>query len=319
MLPVSVVSFFMLFFLCQATAQSSPPLEKDTAVATEKESYFKLNVNYLSNAIYSGRKDSAVVPYLRSSLGYYNKWGFYADAGASLLVSANDAKRIDLVTLEAGYAFAVSKKLEGSVSASKFFYTDQSYAVQSELKGMAGADLGYDAGVVAINAGADLLFSTNTDIFTSLKLSHYFEMGPETRKWSITPSVEMNAGTQYYNQAYYKNRKFSFATAPGTAGGSASTQGKGHAHSSGSGTGNGAIKTVVFNDTNQFTVLDYEMSLPVVYETRSWGLYATPTVALPVHAASYAVDGVLQKEALSNSFFIEVGVFGKLHPHHKRV
>ncbi len=309
------VSFFTLFFYGQINGQQMSQQAKDTVVTADKQSYFKIGGNYLSNAIYSGRKDSAAVPYLRSSLGYFDKSGFYIDAGVSLLVSSNDTKRIDLLTLEAGYAFSISDKLEGSVTASKFFYTDQSYAVQSELKGMAGGDLSYDAGLVAINAGADLLFSANTDIFTNLKLSHSFEMGPEKRKWSVTPSVEMNAGTQYFNQAYYKNRKFSVGTTSGSTG-STSTGGKGHAHSSSS---SSAIKNLVFTDKNKFAVLDYELSVPVIYETSSWGLYATPTVAIPVNAANYAVDGVLQKEALSNSFFIEVGVFVKLYSHHNKI
>lgn len=320
---VCLASFYLLFFYSKTNAQNILPDTDKKDSAIEKKSFFKINANYLSNAIYSGRKDSSVVPYLRSSVGYYNKSGLYIDAGASLLVSPNDSKRIDLVTLEAGYSFHITQKLEAAITASKFFYTDQSYAVASELKAITGAELGYDAGLVAINAGAELLFSTNTDIFTNVKLSHYFEMGPDKKKWSVSPSIEMNAGTQYYNQAYYQNRKFTFATTSGNSGNgnSSTSHKKGHASSgnTGSGSNSGVIKSLFFNDQNKFTLLDYEISVPVMYETEKWGLFATPTVAIPVNAASYEVDGLLQKETLTNSFFIEVGAFVKLYAHHKKV
>lgn len=321
-----IASRFLLFtvtafFWSNTNAQNILKNIEKKDSSSDKKSFFKVDANYLSNAIYSGRKDSSVVPYLRSSIGYFNKSGFYINGGASLLVSPTDTKRIDLVTLETGYAFNISKKLEGEITAAKFFYTDQSYAVTSELKAITGINLGYDAGVVAINAGADLLFSNNTDIFTNLKISHYFEMGQDTKKWAISPAIEMNAGTQYYNQAYYQNRKFTFATT-GNSGAvtSGATHGKGHANSGTGTTSSGSssiIKTLVFNDKNKFAVLDYEISVPVIYETGHWSFYATPDFAIPVNAASYGVDGVLQKEQLSNSFFIEIGMFIKLYPHHK--
>lgn len=308
------------FFWSNTNAQNILKNIEKKDSSSDKKSFFKVNANYLSNAIYSGRKDSSVVPYLRPSIGYFDNSGFYINGGASLLVSPTDTKRIDLITLETGYAFNISKKLEGEITAAKFFYTDQSYAVTSELKAITGINLGYDLGVVAISAGADLLFSNNTDIFTNLKISHYFEMGQDTKKWAISPAIEMNAGTQYYNQAYYQNRKFTFATTTAGSGivTSAATHGKGHANgSSSSGNGNSVIKTLVFNDKNKFNILDYEISVPVIYETSHWSLYATPDFAIPVNAANYAVNGVLQKEQLSNSFFIEIGAFIKLYTHRK--
>ena len=309
----------LVFFWSNTNAQNILKNVEKKDSSFDIKSFFKVDANYLSNAIYSGRKDSSIVPYLRSSIGYFNKSGFYISGGASLLVSPADTKRIDLVTLESGYAFNISKKLEGEITAAKFFYTDQSYAVTSELKVITGINLGYDAGVVAINAGADLLFSNNTDIFTNLKISHYFEMGDGTKKWAIAPAIEMNTGTQYYNQAYYQNRKFTFATKTSSSGVVTSTAAhrKGHAQSSSSGSSSSVIKTLVFNDKNKFNILDYEISVPVIYETSHWSLYATPDFAIPVNAASYAVDGVLQKEQLSNSFFIEIGAFIKLYTHHK--
>jgi hypothetical protein len=151
-----------------------------------------------------------------------------------------------------------------------------------------------------------------------LKLSHYFEKGTDEKKWSLSPAAELNAGTQYYDRAYFENRKFTFATTSGSGGKGSS--GKGHSGKGGSGGGGSqTIKTLVFYNTTKFSLLDYEFSAPVSYETRRWGCYALPVLAIPVHPAKYAVDGVIQKEALSNSFFIELGAFVKLNARHKKV
>jgi hypothetical protein len=278
-----------------------------------KLSFFKITSAYLSNAVYSGRKDSARVPYLKAAIAYIDKSGFHAEVETDALASSAEAKRLDLVTVGAGYSFKLSKKLEGEVSASKFFYTDASFAVQSELKAMTGLSLGYDADIFALNTGIDLMLSNATDVIANVKISHYFEKGPASHLWTITPAFELNAGTQHFNQAYYAKRKFSFATT-GTSGSGSSNHGKGHSAS----TGTGNSKTLAFTEENKFTILDYEISAPLTFETKHFGAFFTPTYAIPTHPAEYLLDNALEKEKLSNSFFIEVGAFVKLNVHHRK-
>ena len=289
----------------------------------KKSSYFILNTNYLSNAVYSGRKDSSVVPYIRSSVGYYHKSGFYADLGASLLVSPEDTKRIDLITFAAGYAFKISDKLDVDINATKFNYTDLSYAAGSELKAITGINLGYDADLVSISGGAELLFSTNTDIFSSLKIARNIEIGSENKKLSITPSIQFNAGTQYYNQAYYSNRKYSFTTTNNNGSSSTKTTKKGHSkktvtsNGGASTTSTNTIKSINFVNKNKFSILDYELSVPINFEYKNFSLFAIPTFAIPVNATFYEIDGALTKEKISNTFFIEIGASIKFPTHHR--
>ena len=293
----------------------------------KKSSYFLLNSNYLSNAVYSGRKDSSIVPYVRSSISYYHKSGFYADLVASLLVSPEDVKRIDLITFGAGYAFKISDKLDVDINATKFNYTDLSYAAGSELKGITGINLGYDAGIVSISGGAELLFSTNTDIFSSLKIARSFEIGSDNNKFTIAPTIQVNTGTQYYNQAYYSNRKYSFTTTNSNGTSTTTTTKKGHAKKSttttgtggtGAGTSTTTIKSINFINKNKYTILNYELSAPISYEYKNFGLFAIPTFAIPVNATSYEIDGALTKEKISNTFFIEIGFSIKFPTHHKK-
>ena len=303
---------FSIILLFCALFSNNIFAQKDSATGDSKKSYFKFNLNYLSNAIYSGRKDSATVPYLRPSIGYYDKSGFFISSELSLLVSSDEPKRIDLISLESGYNFSITKKMDAGLYASKFFYSNASFAVGSELKGLAGIYLGYNPGAIAINIGGDLLFSTNTDLNASVAISHEFESGEENNRWTFNPTAQLNAGTQYFNKAYYEFRKFNFTTSNSGSGsnGSGKGKGRGHSNSSNGGTTN-TVKTLTFTNGNRFTILDYEFSFPINYDTKRWGLFGLPVVAVPVNAATYTLDNTIQKEKLSTAFFVEIGAYIK--------
>ena len=274
--------------------------------AKTKTSYFKVSANYLSNAVYSGRKDSSVVPYLRPSIGYYNKSGFFVSAGMAILVSPSDPTQVDLITAEAGYEFNISEAIAGGISASKYFYSDASFATTSEMKGSVGINFSYDVPAITIGVGSELLFSTNTDLGAYLNVSHAFALDKDD-KFMATPTLQVNAGTQYFNQAYYEFRKYSVVTNSGNG----SNRGRGHAKNITTSTT--TVQTITFTDQNKFSLLDYELSLPVTYDSKSWGVFFTPHYAIPTSAASYVINGQLKKEQLSNAFFAEAGVYIKFH------
>lgn len=69
--------------------------KKDTI--TPKASYFKARIDYLSNSIYNGRKDSMVLPYYSPSLGYYDKGGFYISGTVSYLSAVSERDRKSVV------------------------------------------------------------------------------------------------------------------------------------------------------------------------------------------------------------------------------
>jgi hypothetical protein len=264
-----------------------------------KKTFFRIGGNYLSNAVYSGRKDSARVSYVRPSFGYFHSSGFFVNLEMSVLTNSTSAGRIDEVALEGGYNFE-AKKLDGGVYASKYFFSDGSYAVASEMQGSIGGYLSYETGFVKLGGGTDFLFSTGTDITVNANISHPFEMNGQGGKFSVSPMIQVIAGTQSFYRAYYQNRKFSFTTG--------NSRSKGH-HSNYSASSN--LKTLSFSSQNQFGILDYEISLPIEFETQRLKIYALPVLAVPLNPATYSLDGVLQRESLSNSFFTEVGVYYK--------
>ncbi len=286
-----------LLFIISIYFQANVYAQSDSS--NNKKSYFKASANYLSNAVYSGRKDSSVVSYLSPSIGYFHKSGVYVNGSMSFLANSADAGRIDEMSLGAGYDFSIKDNFDGGFYAEKYFYSNSSYAVTSELQGDAGTYFSYNTGALKLGGGADFLISTNIDFTLNGNLSHPFSFGDDNNTWTISPTAEVNAGTQSFYRSYYKNRKFNFSSGS-----------KGKGHNTGKNNTN-SNKVISFPQQNHFSILDYEFLIPVTYDAKKWGIFATPTLAIPENPATYAVDGILQKENLSTSFYVKVGAYIK--------
>jgi outer membrane scaffolding protein for murein synthesis (MipA/OmpV family) len=225
-------------------------------------SNFKIGVSYLSDNVYMGRKDSAKIPYLTPTIGYYHKSGLFFTASASYL---STEKRIDAYTLDAGYSFS-SRKWEGEISAEKSIYSDQSYSVKSEVLGSASASIAYDANWIKPSFNGSLSFGNTIDYAASLGMEHTFFALNDNM--DITPSLMANASTENYYDSYYHKRKY------------AKTR-KG--------------KTVPFDITANtlgaanFKILDYEASLPINYTVKGFTFNFTPTAAMPVNPNSVMI------------------------------
>ena len=279
-----ILSYLILFLSLASKAQ-------DDKNSESKKSYFKFSVGYLSNAVYYGRKDSLALPYIIPSISYNDKSGFYLEASLSYLASAGESQ-VDAGAITAGYEFdSKNEKLSGSVYASKFFTSSSSYSVHGEVKGAVGTSLNYKAGPVSIDGGADISFAKKSDVGINLGLSHAFEF--DNGNFAIRPTAMVNAGTQNFYGDYFTNRKFS-------------TKRKRRQTSNPN-----AINVIVVK--KNFSVLDYELSLPVNYDKIKWGLFLTPTFSLPVSGFKYSINNGLtyRTEVLSNTFYVEVGGYIK--------
>lgn len=73
----------------------------------DKVSYGLISINYISDAVFMGRKDSISAPYLYPSILYHHKSGLYAKGSFSYLTKANES-RIDLFLITAGIDFSVN-------------------------------------------------------------------------------------------------------------------------------------------------------------------------------------------------------------------
>lgn len=289
----------VLFLALQGKAQDKQPdsssTDKTSSTKT-RTSYWEAGVHYINDNVYLGRKDSATIPYLTTSLGYYHSSGLYVN-GSMSYTSEEGQGRIDLFTLEGGYEFSAGN-FNGGLSAAKYFYNAQSANVAAEMKGSLSAYAGYDLNVVTLTAEGSMGFSTKPDFTAAFGMEHSFSLADD--KLEITPTVTANASTQNYYDGYYSNRRYKVSRKRQQSGGPSYYD----------------VSAMVEN-ASKFKILDYELSLPIKYTLNSFRFKLTPVLAIPVNPAhvAYTVKPAggrsttyEQVEQIGNHFFIQAAV-----------
>ncbi len=258
----------------------------------KSNSYFKIQASYLSNSVYGGRKDSALLPYFTPSIEYNHKSGFYASASAALLPKNNFKE--DYYSLDIGYSFDTTNKLGGSIYANKIFYTDSSKNVQSNVKFSFGGNINYYTNLLEFVASASLMFGDKTDFSLLLSANHYFYLIDNDKTIvSLNPTFSTYFGsTGFYQTGKTKRRVLGLP--PGT--------------------------TYTITSPKKFQILSYEIAAPINFDKENWGLFFTPTYAFAVNPVitTYSAtqrNGVsknyISTEEISNSFIAELGFYYK--------
>ncbi|MBX9734782.1 MAG: hypothetical protein K2X37_12030 [Chitinophagaceae bacterium] len=268
-------------------------------IKAQSTSYFKAGGGYLTNSVFNGRADSATIPYITPSLGYFDKSGFYVNALSGYLKSAATS-RFDFFSIETGYDKEVAKNLTVSLYASKDFYNSQSENVRSDIKGSASVGLSYGVGPIVLSATPNFVFtSAATDIFFSGGISAPISWEVKNNEWSLTPALNMNFGTQNYHEEYIKSRK-----------------------NRGTRRVAGTTTTVEAVNPSVYKLQVIELSVPLSYETSTFIFSINPSFAVPYNAATYkttvkAIGGTgngivnYETENLSNRFYAEISVYYK--------
>ena len=275
--------------------------KENTSAAT---SSCKVSGSYLSNSVYQGRKDSSVVSYITPSISYINKHGW--NITGSLSYAPNPGiNEIELITFEASYEHKFTNSFSANTYGSAYFYNQFSSSVQSEKK--IGFGVGFDYSpkdIINLSADAGVSFSANPDIATTVSIGHPFYFGNDGHDLSVIPAVTVIAGTQNYYRNYYTNRRFNQ---------SIRAHGK-KPRANGNTTNNSNTdKKINIVSVRSFNILDYELSAPVTYDEKKWGLFFTPTYAIPVHPLTYTEEGsaTLITEKLMNIFYFQIGGYIK--------
>jgi len=260
-----------------------------------KISYGSFGVSYLSNNVYMGRKDSVKLPYITPTLGYFHKSGLYITGSVSYLPTAGNS-RVDLVTLEAGYAYELGH-FEGQISADKFYFSAQSTNVRSEIQGSITLAAGYDFGFIKPVVAGGISFGLSPDYALGLGIEHTFYALHQNL--DITPNVMANASTQNFYGSYYSKRRYTGKRKRKTTGI--------HYYDI----------SADLSDVEQFKLLDWECTLPINYTFKRFTINFSPSFAYPVNAAvvTYHIKpstgpsfSRTSTELLSNSFFFQTGV-----------
>lgn len=265
-----------------AIAQEISSLDSIVENRAEKKSYGLINTNYYNNIVFLGRKSSVKAPYLSVLAGYYHTSGLFINGGVSYLAASGE-NRIDLFSIKTGYDF-YAKSFSAGISGTKYFFNTKSYTVKSELSGNLSAYMNYNFDILDVYVDGSTYFGNTTDFIAGAAVSHTFYAVNDNL--TIIPSLYLNAGTQNYYSDYNNNRRFGRHMLDG-----------GGSQSLGTGMMGGS-----------FTILDYELSVPVSYTIKKLGFSFAPVFAIPVSPATITNSQNTYKEDLSNSFFWSVGI-----------
>ncbi|WP_293872205.1 hypothetical protein [Flavobacterium sp.] len=277
-------------------------LKYDMKDSIAKKSYLKFSTSYLTNYIYNGRRDSITSPYITPLIGYFNKKGLNASFSGYYLNAAKQ-RRFDFFSLDLNYVHEFNKKFAVSLLANRTFYDKSSTALSSDIRWNFGINVDYDLKFIELFVEGDAVISQKTDFALNLELLKEFSVENNDDEFKIAPAFDINWSTLNYYEGYF-NRK------------------------------NGRKKSTIINsvttvDNNRFTLMDYEFSLPMSYETNQFVFFVTPTYVIPkntittttvrttslnnsvINVVTYNSTTKIERE-LKQTFFVEFGVYYKL-------
>lgn len=279
---------FLLLLAFPALSQEKRKPDSLEQASGYRKSYGSATIQYSSDWVYAGRKDSLAAPYITPSIGYYDKSGFFIRGFLSYL-TAPGQNRVDVYGATAGYLWIHQNFYVGG-SGTAWLFNDSSYAVQSAASGNVNLYAGYDFNVVDLTLDATALFSNTTDFLAGAELSRLFYAAGDRLR--INPTVYAAWGTQYYYGEYYTTR-------------SSGMKGR---RGQGSGGGGGTQTTVAVSETNKFQLLAFELSMPVSYTIGSLRISFTPCYAIPQSPATITIDQTTYPEVLKNTFYWRAGI-----------
>jgi hypothetical protein len=296
-LKVSLIA--LILFITNTMGQNKSGNNQNTN--KNDTSYTLASINFISDAIFMGRKDSISAPYLYPSITYHHKSGFYASGSFSYLTKSNES-RIDLSLMTAGFDFTFNK-FDGDISFTKYFFNEDSYNVISEVEADITARLGYDFTAFNLVLTANSYFNSDksSDFFLSSEISHDFVTN--NNKFQISPSAGIYLGTQHFYEQYYIYNRFGNGTRQSQGAG----QGNGQTQGSGGTSTQTIITDVAFQESEKFNIMAIALSLPIWYVNNPFTVLFLPSYALPQTPATLTVDDVIYKENLENTFYWILG------------
>ena len=257
-----------------------PVCSRAQSDSAKNRAQFKFGVYYNSHLNYYGRTDSlhssGVFPLAELWFGK----GFYINAAPVFVNNKVSSFEYAGTVATAGYRFNKNDKFGGNIFFVKPIYPDNSQLVQSALKAQFSSNFTLMNKFINITAGADLKLSDNLDYGATAGLDHIFRFEPgKNFVLVLDPSVYINGGTQQFSKTYYK--KNSFLLFPG-------------------------VEQQVTESVNRFSILSYEVSMPIVLAKGKFQLIANPAYVIPQNLV--VVEGRPDlSENGQNMFYITLG------------
>jgi hypothetical protein len=281
---LAVVSAILMTSLqFPAFSQTKADSIEATAATSTKSRYFTLGANYGTNTTFYGRTTGYKRPYTSVDFTYSSKTGFWLSS--SVFEVMNTEYFIDGTDISTGWNFDITKKIDASLSYSRYFFSSQSSMMQSVTSNLAASHIGLDWYYLYSSLAASSIFGGANDYFITFSNSRYFERANILSKKdkdyiSIEPRVSVIAGTQNFantyitsqnnDTQYYAPVTSMYPTQPGQP----SMPGSGTSSTQPAETDQGS---------SGFNILNYELRVPVTYTYGSASLETTWSYVKPVN------------------------------------
>ena len=217
-------------------------------------------VLYNSGLNYYGRVDSLKSKGICPFIGLSLKDGLYVNS-TFVFIENSLQSQYAATLLEAGYNFGDSahKHWAGNLAVSRFFYESGVDLVESVVREMGSASITQLNKVANITLTASARWSNRVDYNTQAGLDHIIRIPHVFSKKGVLvfdPTATISAGTQNFTNTYYQEKQFLFIPVE---------------------------QQQITATSQQFNILAYEVSCPVVYGIGKIRLLLTPAYVLPQH------------------------------------
>lgn len=294
-LALLVLLLFSNYVIGQKIKSANQNLKTKDSIEVENKkdsNDMSLNLHYISDAVFFGRKDSIAIPYLYTSAIYHHRSGIYGAGSLSYLTRANE-NRIDLFLVSLGYDFS-SNNFDGDVSITKYIFNEESYNVISQVSADVTVILSYDFGYFNLGVTAANYFNKNnsSDFFLSAEISHDFITN--NQKIQFSPALGLYFGSQNFYQEYYtkKGKKI----------------GQGQGNSSNSARG----YNISVEESETFKAMAVEFGLPFWYEAKPFIFMFYPAYVIPQSPSILIINDIAYEEDLNATFYFVLGVSLKI-------
>lgn len=227
----------------------------------QDSTYLHVNAGVLYNSglNYFGRVDSLKSKGVCPFIGLSTKSGLYLNS-TFVFVENSLQSQYAATLLEAGYNWQDSSKhWAGNLSVSRFLYQPGIEIVESTVKEMASASITQMNKVVNISLTASARWSDQLDYNLQAGLDHIIRIPNVLSKKGVLvfdPTATVAAGTQNFTTTYLEQKHFLFLPAQDEQ---------------------------ITANSQQFNILAYEFSLPVIYGLGKVKFLLTPAYVMPQH------------------------------------
>ena len=220
---------------------------------------FKLSLNYNSGLNYYGRTDSLKSTGVFPLAEVWFSPKFYVNAAPVFVNNKLQTMLYAGSVISLGY-LNVTDKWISNLYLLKPFYKENSELVQSALKAQAGG--GFTALNKALNFtfGGDIKYSDQLDFGGMAGVDHIFRFqSKENSVIVLDPSFMVNAGTQNFSKTYKRKIGGIFPS-----------------------------EQQVTETYQQFNLLSFEASMPIIYSKNKFQVIATPAYVFPKNLVKIA-------------------------------